>query len=485
VAVSSDQIRDNPWWGSIDAIDRDPQLEELAARQLVHEHEVPFDLHADAVLTIRGPRQVGKSTLLKRLVRRLIRSGAPTRTIMYLDVEGANLLTPHALQVAIREYLDWMRSSFPDHRAYIFLDEITGIKSWGTAIRVLHGRGALRNCSMICTGSHARDVKRGAERAPGRKGAVEAWDWIMMPLSFRDYIAMHQPSLVRELPTFDPTRPAEAAEVVQDVRLHERTIVPLFQRYLLTGGYPHAVSAEAEHNEIPARVYRLYQEAFRGEIVRAGHREDLFRELVSWLGVDRLGAEFNWSDGSGDTAIGSHHTVREYLEDAQAAFIWHILHRVKSVGAPTPAPRSPKKLYPVDPFAWHVLRSWVSGSTNPWGDSMAFVARPKELSMLVESIVGDHLRRWRGPYTLYHRAAQGSEEIDFVSFAGEERALVEVKYRNQIRPADKKVLRKYGGGILVTKDAVFWNKDDGVAGVPIPFFLAGLPEPLTLFPSLE
>lgn len=483
--ISADQLRDSPWWGDDDAIARDPHLQSLAQERLVFPHDIPFSLQMDAVFTIRGPRQVGKTTLMKRMVLRLLKEGVPPRSIMYLDVEGANLRTSHELQDALREYLEWMRSSLPEHRAYILLDEITGIESWGTAIRVLHGRGDLQNCTVVCTGSHARDVKRGAERAPGRKGAVEAWDWVMMPLAFRDFVAMHNPDLAARLPTFDPANPREAYTVTQEIELHQREIHPLFDRYLLTGGYPHAVSAEAQDGRIPPRVYRLYQEALRGEMVRAGHREDLFRELVSWVSTSRLGSEFNWSDGSGGTAIGSHHTVREYLEDAQAAFLWHIVYRVKNIDSPVQAPRSPKKLYPVDPFAWHVLKSWVSGSSNPWRDAVQSLGDSAQMGIMVESVVGDHLRRWRGPFTLYHRASRGSEEVDFVTFADNARALIEVKYRTVIKSPDKKVLRKYGGGILVTKQDLFLNQENNVSGLPAPSFLAGLPSSLTLFPSIE
>lgn len=486
MAISPEQTRDNPWWGNREAVQNDPHLRRLRDVELVFEHPIPFDLDTDAVYTLRGPRQVGKTTLLKRIIQFLItsKSVAP-RNVMYLDVEGANIREAYDLQVAIREYLDWKRVAGDAGRAYILLDEITGVESWGTAIRVLHGRGDLDEVTLMCTGSHARDVKRGAERAPGRKGAVEAWDWIMMPLSFRDYIALHAPEVAEDLPSFNLVDPATAREAAAIIELHQATIHPLFSRYLLTGGFPHAFSSAARHGEIPARVYRLYQEAIRGELVRAGHREDLFRELVSWIASGRFGEEFNWSSVSGGTSIGSHHTAREYLEDAQAAFAWHIIFRLKTLRGPTPAPRSPKKLYPADPFTRHVLVSWVHGGTQPWADSVRTFEQPAETGGLVESVVGDHLRRWRGPFTLYHRAARGAEEIDFVVFDGSDRGLVEVKYRNTIRPQDKRSLRKYGGGILVTKRDLFWNEDNNVAGIPAPTFLAGLAAPLTIFPSVE
>jgi uncharacterized protein len=483
--LSPDQLRDNPWWGDPRAIGGDPQLRELARAPLVFRPDIPFDLEVDAVYALRGPRQVGKTTLLKRVVEERLGDGVPARTVMYLDVEGANIRTAHELQEAVRMYLEWVRSSYPEQRCTILLDEITGVESWGTAIRVLHGRGDLEGCTVVCTGSHARDVKRGAERAPGRKGVVEAWDWVLMPLCFRDYVALQAPEVAARLPTFDPTTPGDAYAAVQEIELHQRTLHPLFDRYLVTGGYPHAVSAEAAEGRIPPRVYRLYQEAFRGEVVRAGHREDLFRELVSWISASHLGSEFNWSDGSGGTAIGSHHTVREYLEDAQAAFLWHVLYRVKSLDSPVHAPRSPKKLYPVDPLTWHVLKGWVAGSRDPWGEAVMSLGDPQGLGVMVEAVVGDHLRRWRGPFTLYHRAAQGDEEIDFVTFTGTDRALIEVKYRNTIKGRDSKTLRKYGGGLLVTRKDLFMDEDNRVAALPAPSFLAGLPAPLTLFPAVE
>lgn len=173
------------------------------------------------------------------------------------------------------------------------------------------------------------------------------------------------------------------------------------------------------------------------------------------------------------------------MEDAAAAFLWHVVYRVKSPERPIPAPRSPKKLYPADPFVWHTLVGWATGSRNPWADSIRSLADPARTGLLVESVVGDHLKRRRGPFTLYHRAAQGSEEIDFVSFDGAKRALVEVKYRRSIKSNDKKWLRKHGGGILVTRSDRFLNEDQGVAGIPAPAFLAGLEGPTTLFPAVE
>jgi len=486
MAISSDQVRDNPWWSNPAAVQSDPLLRRLETRPIVFLHPLPYDLEVDAVYTLRGPRQVGKSTLLKRIVKELIVDrGVPARQIMYFDVEGGGIRTAHDLQNSVNDYIDFARSAAPTARLFILLDEVTGVPGWESAVRVLHGRGALEGVTLIATGSHARDLRRGGERAPGRHGEVEYWDWVMMPLCFRDYVGMHAPETARVLPAIDLFDPVAAHEAAVEIRLHAPVVDSLFERYLRTGGYPHAIAEETAHGIIPGRVFRLYQQAFTGEMHRAGHREEYFREIVSWAAHHRLGREFNWSSLSGETAIGSGNTAREYLEDAEAAFVWHIYHRVKTPDEAVPAPRSPKKLYPVDPFTWHVLASWISGSREPWAGTLERASDPTIRGDLVESVVADHLRRWFGRFALYYRAPKTQEEIDFVLFEGARRGFVEVKHRAHLKNRDWRALVKHGGGILASANQLRLMDRNGVAVIPVSHLLAGLAEPLTLFPARD
>ncbi|HXC24383.1 MAG TPA: AAA family ATPase, partial [Gemmatimonadaceae bacterium] len=197
---------DSPWWKGAEWIHQDADLGRLAAAPLRFEHPIPFDLGVDAVYTLRGPRQVGKSTLLKRIIEALLlRQGVPPRCILYADIEGAGITTIVRLRNAINSYVAWVRTSYPDQRIYLFLDEITGVTNWGVTIRTLFRQGALTNATVVATGSHALDLARGGETAPGRRGEhhVDHPDWIMMPLAFRDYVAAHAPELVAALPAID------------------------------------------------------------------------------------------------------------------------------------------------------------------------------------------------------------------------------------------------------------------------------------------
>jgi len=488
MGLSDSQIRDNPWWRHADAVREDADLRRFDAAPLRFEHPVPFDLTTDAVYTLRGPRQVGKSTLLKRIARMLLleRHTAP-RDVFYFDVEGAGIHTVLRLQNAVLAFLEWSRSANPGTRKYLLLDEVTGVQDWGAFVRVLYRQGALDGVTAIVTGSHALDVKRGGETAPGRRGERGGvhLDWILMPLSFRDYVATHDPATAARIPAIDVFDPARAYEAAAEAALYGDEISALFDRYLLTGGYPHAMAAEHAEGRIPAIVYTLYRQAITGQMKRAGQREALFRELVSWVTDGHLGREFSWRDVSADTDIGSKETARTYVEDAEAMFLWHVYYRAQGATELAVASRSPKKLYAADPFAWHVLSSWAAGARDPWERSLARIADGTHRGELVESVAGDHFKRGLGAFALYHRAPQGQEEIDFVLHRDSAQARIESKFRRRVVPRDARWLARYGGGILATISDLEWNEQQRVASIPLPILLAGYADPVTLFPEAD
>lgn len=484
-------IPDNPWWKGEEHIRDDADLGRFDSASVKYEPAVPFDLNVDAAYTLRGPRQVGKSTFLKRIIRTLLvdQRVAP-RNILYSDVEGAGYTKAAALSTAVAAYITWARSAQSDRseRLYVFLDEITGVKDWGNVVRTLYRQGALTGVCVVATGSHAIDLARGGEIAPGRRGeqTVPHADWILMPVSFRDYVVAHDRTLASQLSSIDIMRPADAYRAASQMQPWGAQISPYFERYLLTGGYPHAMAAEATAGRISAGVYKIYRDAISGQMRRAGHSVPMFREIVAWAADGRLGQEFSWNDVSGETDIGSKDTARRYMEDAALLYLWHVLYRAQSVDNNAAAFRSPKKLYPADPFAWHVLASWIAGHKEPWDKSVERMANPTQRGAFVESVAADHFLRAYGPFARYHRTDAGSsknEEIDLVVHREDQRGLLEIKYRNSIKTAHRKHLAKYGGGILATVDDVAWHAQDNVAEIPLYLLLAGMQEQVTLYPA--
>jgi hypothetical protein len=83
--------RQNPWWIETSAIDEDPHLDEYDHASLKWEppHLLTMTLDQDVIYILLGPRQVGKTTLFKLLVRSLLfERHIHPRTILYMNCEA-------------------------------------------------------------------------------------------------------------------------------------------------------------------------------------------------------------------------------------------------------------------------------------------------------------------------------------------------------------------------------------------------------------
>ncbi|MBM4356318.1 MAG: ATP-binding protein, partial [Deltaproteobacteria bacterium] len=63
----------NPWWGDEASLVRDPHLVRYDGLSLKLGHPVEEQIAHDStgIQVLRGPRQIGKTTLVKRQVRKL------------------------------------------------------------------------------------------------------------------------------------------------------------------------------------------------------------------------------------------------------------------------------------------------------------------------------------------------------------------------------------------------------------------------------
>ncbi|GLC28302.1 hypothetical protein rosag_48150 [Roseisolibacter agri] len=456
-----------------------------------------LDLTQDGVYTLRGQRQVGKSTYLKLVVKYLLEQGWAPRRILYADVEAANATRQGQLQKLIKDYLDDSASHVtPGERRVVLLDEVTGIKNWQTAIRVLADAGALVGVTVLATGSNCKDVKTGGDRLPRRRGNVLGRDLLYQPLSFRDYLAVTEPAVAHALPTLDIADafvPERLHAAAQDARHHDAVIAARFHRYLATGGFLASINEEVAHQGvIPEYVYRDYRAAVLGEVARLGRRESNLRAIVGWL-RGKLGQAFEWRTMAQEAQIARHETAQDLVEDVESAYVWHLLYRTKTVDAAAPTFKSPKRLYPLDPFTWHMLDAWSRNVPTGWEATQLTLGDPDRMGALAEAVAVDHVRRLFGPHCYYYRS-DTDEEIDLVATrAGATVLRAEVKYRNKIDGKDQAALRRHGGGVLLSKHS--WHFAPGRPGddaatrgpvveLPIPHALALWPCP-SVFAAVE
>ncbi len=459
--------RQNPWWTDRERILEDFFIREFESASLkwYPAYLNSINSETDAVHVVFGPRQVGKTTSFKLLMKMLIKqSNIDPRRILYFNCEEAVPSNPQRLADIIRAYISWIRAS-DEERMYIFLDEATYIADWERALKILSEEGKLQGITVLATGSHLMGMRRGAEKLPGRRGAGN--DILLLPLSFREYLLVIRKELKEALPSFEGWSREALIASIEEISLRGELIHPAFGSYIRTGGFPRPMNQLHAINLITPDIYKLYRDAFLGDLMRIGRKESIFRELLQWILVRRENP-FEWSDAARETYAGTHPTVREYIEDAEACFIVDIYYKLKNIGKPFRMPRSPKKVYFKDPFVFQAMRAWAMGYPDPFLAGEDFLRDPVNYAYLVENMVASHLKRCFGETIFYFR---DEKEIDFVIFNHLElSALIEVKYQTRINPVNAKVLKKYGGGIVLTRETL--SAQDKILFIPVAYFLA-------------
>jgi hypothetical protein len=409
-------IEQNPWWEDAKAIEQDKDL--LAYQNSKVRFPLPELAIGKGLYILRGPRQVGKTTLVKNMIREKLKI-TESNSVFYFSADSG-----YPLDQAIREYLDFSKAK----EKSMFLDEITNDEKWATKIKYLIDSGKIgERDTIVVTGSSSIDLRAGGERLPGR--LVEGNEYLFYPYSFRDYAANDLPSC--GLLDFD-------VNSAKKIHLSEK-LKRSFITYLGNGGFPPVWNTERE------LARERYARWIEGMVSRARKSTIYSRELLARLGEKTV---FDFLGLSKETSIKSHHTVEEYISFFEAGMIGKLVYNY-SLAINGPDPKKEKKFIFLDRFICELF--------SPKRDE----------SLVVEDIVGSHLLRICDELYFY-RDKKG--EIDFLCRIGSELVPVEVKWQNEITESDALHMRKFKKGFLVTKDkfAVFGK----VVAVPAFVFLA-------------
>jgi hypothetical protein len=432
----------NVWWQSPEQIALDPTLSALKELAYVWEPQVleEFELAKDLIYILKGPRQVGKTTLLKTFAQKLLGQGVSHRNIFYFS---CNLIETYAeLVEALNLYLNWIRSK-NKQRVFILLDEISFVKDWQRGIKHLADLGKFRNATLILTGSHAVDIKRSSERLPGRRGKSADLDKFLLPMTFQDYVRTVAPALFNkielvELLDFNLPQLLDLAVFQQEVEAH-------FQNYLLTGGFPLSANALNATQSIPAYIYNTYLQWVLGDLSKLGKQQHYFKQIARKL-IESLATPLSWQAILKTTDIGSHNTVIEYIDHLENSFILSVFYCL-DMNTRLPAYKKNKKLYFADPFIYHTIHAWIKDAAAPFQLAEQQVFDSVAVSKLVESAVGIHLLRNYAKVYYW----QNRKEIDFVIVQNARIIPTEVKFRKQIENSDLAYLKTFPKAVIVTQ----------------------------------
>lgn len=469
-------LNQNPWWRDKELISHDPKIRELARRPFCFRPELldEFNMQAPAVYTLRGPRQIGKTTALKILIRDLLqRADIAKEQVLYYSCD--NLDTRHELADLLDAYFQHLLLlGLSDKPIFIFIDEITVIKEWQRTIKHFADQGSLERAVVILTGSSATDLRHGAERLPGRRGAIANPDKVLLPMGFKEYLGTLAPALAKKCVNTIKLTAIDGDAIKQ---LH--TLLPLlgelnihFERYLLTGGYASAINDYEEFGEVRYATWESYQQWVRGDISRSGKSERTARQIIRELLRISISA-FSWETIAKKIDVASHKSVAEYMQTLEDAFALKTVYQI-DVNTGVPCVKKLKKNYFLDHFIQWAMRGWVENWLTYHDTITSLIIGGDFKGSLAEEITANELFRrfdrndWLDSRVFFWK---NGGEVDFIIQESSELFPIEVKYQKGAGLSDCAMMKKLGfkRGIIVSNETLVMQ--DGFAVIPLPLFL--------------
>lgn len=473
-------IKLNPWWrgaaAAATAVTHDPHLRQRAGARFLWTPPAleAIPLEPGSTHTLRGPRQVGKTTTLKSLLARIVEKGE--RRVLYYSFD----LQRESQSIA--EVVERAKELHPDPEGpwYLFLDEVTSIRDWQMGLKYLWDQGVTRPDLIVCTGSSARQM--GAEQLPGRRG--NGRDFVQLPLSFRAFCrdVLKLPLPDETLDIADIPTP-QGAKLMRAYNLLARELNDATTGFLEVGGFPAAVQdaltgvgstvapTAAALAPVQPQTIRMLWDIVAGDIQEAGRDKHSALKLLERVGVS-LGAGLAWSSLREDMDVASHHTAKEYTHLLSEAFMLLTVCFRNTNGGFEPARQ--RKLYYIDPMVARIAPTMVPGARRANADGLIenLVAVALYRSTADALVLADPL-----PGGLGYWKSSENREIDFLtSIRGKSGAYfaVEVKgdSKSGISGARKAIQQTFGRGLVVTRTQFDWTPD--VPALPLGVFLAAL-----------
>ncbi len=441
-------------------------------------------------LVLRGPRQVGKTTLQEQVVRHLLDTeGVDARRV--LRVQFDDLPSLRGLAEPILAIVRWYETAVlgqtlneTAHRgepAFIFLDEAQNLKDWAPQVKALVDHHTVK---VFVTGSSSLRITAGQDSLAGRVATVD-----LGPLLLREIAALRFGVDIPPILEGNGVEDLKGLEFWREVRAHGERHREMrdraFAAFSERGGYPMAQAhPETSWPEIADQLNEtVVQRAIQHDL-RVGSRgkkrdpnllEEVFRLACRYAGQapgrgifvgelqQALQANIGWA------------RIREYMRFLDSAML---LKLVDPLELRLKRRKGDDRICLCD----HGLRaSWLR-ETVPLEPSQ-LQADPHLADLaghLAESVVGYFLSNY--PHLdVNHFPERGIEpEVDFVLTIGSQRIPLEVKYRRRIDPhEDTRGLRSFVEkavynapfGVLVTMLDGVTVPDPRIEVVPLPSLL--------------
>ena len=355
------------------------------------------------ITIIVGARQVGKTTVLKEIIKDLQAEGEKT-LYFNLDIEADNRY--FASQELL---LEKIRLEVGTGKAYIFIDEIQQKENAGLFLKGIYDMDL--PYKFVITGSGSLELKeRISEALTGRKYLIQ-----MYPVSFDEFV--HYKTDYRY------------EDKLQDFfRIETAKTSILLDEYLLYGGYPAVVTAETAMRkfEIMNEVFTTYLTKDISFLLNV-RQPDKFVKLIKLLAA-MSGNIINYSQLSQSTGL-KLDTLKTYFWSAEQTYIIRML---------TPFFQNKKKELTKSPTVYFHDTGMLNFLNNRFNSS--FID-----GFTFQNFVYILLRdRFETPLSgIQFWRSKDKAEVDFIVHDGQEIIPVEVKYSKQTKAQITRSLRSF------------------------------------------
>ncbi|MFB9824805.1 ATP-binding protein [Halobaculum roseum] len=387
------------------------------------------------IVTIRGPRQVGKTTLCGQLIAWLVeQEGVPPEHVLYLTADNTQVMSdPDQVirdtletyeQYVLRETIDAV-----DRDVHVFIDEVQKIDGWASTLK--YYIDTYPNIRFVVTGSVSTLIKQGAdETLVGRRHEQQ-----MVPMKFVDYVGYRDIDENDRRAFYEETTKLRGAlmdALDSDDRVeftgaaarfygtNESEFPRLNQRkdeYLMKGGYPGVL--DDDYREAYSKLDSDLRSTVLGDMstvfeVQKPQKVLRLLDLLAEATTGKTSVQRLADDASIDRD-----TVEKYLTYLDEFFL---INRVRKFSGGGFNDRAQQKVYIQDVGIYNTIRGTLAEETL--GDTTA-------MGPILETAVCDHARRLqfylsgRSNVDIGYRERSG--EVDFVLSGREYTLPIEVK----------------------------------------------------------
>lgn len=440
------------------------------------------------VTVLRGPRQIGKTTLVNQTIHALLDEGVAPDRIFRLQFDELPQLKK--LSEPILELSRWYaenilgrtfhRAAAEGRQAYIFLDEVQNLADWAPQLKHLVDMNPVR---VLVTGSSALRIEAGRDSLAGRISTFE-----MGPLHLREIADLRG---FRTLGPFLPLNglaPLKTKEFWLGLRRHgelHRDVRRLaFDAFSERGAYP---VAQARADLSWERIADFLNETVIRRAIQHDLRmgpkgqkrdehllEEVFRLACRYIGQSPSQSLYLEEIKRAMNANIGWQRIFAYLKFLDGTLL---LRLIEPLELRLKRRRGASKLCLCD----HALRAaWLQEFVPLTPESLNRNFHLADIAgRIAESVTGYFFRSIIN-LEVAHFPERGAEpEIDYVLTIGEQRIPVEVKYRRRIDYKDTLGLRSFiekvhynaPFGILVTMMDEPASDDPRIISLPLSSLL--------------